>query len=144
MGGEGEGSRRLLREARYAEIVSARARGDVEFITDAMRPDVVIELAGSSSIAGAYRGYEGFEHYVAAMGSTVRSAGKPMRFEHEGEVLVVHQVGALVGTGEFHEMPFRIRIRFDADERISHIQVEPEDPDVFDRVVDARPSPPMT
>jgi hypothetical protein len=127
-------AREVRREALFVQLVSAYRREDYDEIEDAMTLDVVLELPGHSSFAGEHLGAEAVARYIAGMRKHFVAARGPITFEHEGNTLVVSQIGQLFAA-EPSEMIVNLRITFDAHERVERVQVEADDIDAFDNVV---------
>jgi hypothetical protein len=100
-------------------------------------PDVTLTLHGNSWLAGTYRGYEEFSHYVLAARLVLEPAGKAMTYLHHGEEMVVmheFEVGGRVGGPE---IPLHISVQFGGDGRLSSILIQPKDQALFDQAVDS-------
>jgi ketosteroid isomerase-like protein len=124
------------REALFAELLAAFGRRDNDVILAAMRPDVVLVLPGASPLAGTYRGIEELGRFVAALRAVLDTGRHEVAFEHFGDRMDVrHQVG-VHGPQHHASMVLYQRFTFDAaSKKITSITVEPEDPGLFDYVV---------
>jgi hypothetical protein len=127
------------REALFTRMVSAFARKDYEALKQAYRPDVVLKMAGSSRFAGTYQGLEEVGNFLLDMGHVLRSAERPIGYDHLGHELIAHHTLLLQGPNDLVEVVLHIRIVFDSDDRASSIFVEPEDLRSFDAVLDPTP-----
>jgi hypothetical protein len=126
----------LGRQATFDRMASAFAHADVETVSAGVRPEAVLTLAGSSWLAGTYRGYEQLTQYI--LGSRLVLDSTPQRVEHlhcENEIRTVHNF--VVGGKECGpEMALDVTVRFHPDDRIESVLIEPRDEDAFDAAVD--------
>jgi hypothetical protein len=125
------------REDLFTRIALAFAHHDFDAVADGVRPDVELTLRGSSWLAGKYRGYEEFGHYVAGAAEVLAPAGRQLSYLHDGnEMTVIHDF--LVGGGELVvEMPLHVVVAFDTDEMIESLLIRPWDQSRFDEAVNA-------
>jgi len=124
------------REALFAELLAAFGRHDHETISAAMRSDVVLELFGSSPLAGTYRGVEELGRFVVALRAVLDTGRHQVSFIHEGDQMIVRHQVAVHGPQHVAAMILRQRFEFDAATgKITSITVEPEDRGLFDYVV---------
>ena len=124
------------REALFAELLAAFGRHDHETIRVAMRSDVVLELLGSSPLAGTYRGVEELGRFVVALRTVLDTGRHEVSFTHQGNQMIVRHQVAVHGPQHVAAMILRQRFEFDAaDGKITSITVEPEDRGLFDYVV---------
>ena len=124
------------REAIFAELLAAFGRHDHETIRAAMRSDVVLELLGSSPLAGTYRGVEDLGRFVVALRAVLDTGRHEVSFTHQGDQMVVRHQVEVHGPQHVAAMILRQRFEFDvASGKITSITVEPEDPGLFDYVV---------
>jgi hypothetical protein len=83
------------REALFTRMASAFARRDFDAVAGGVLPEVVLSLKGSSWLAGTYRGYEEFSHYVSGARLVLEPAGNPITYLHHGdEMVVMHEFQA--------------------------------------------------
>lgn len=123
------------REGLFVRLVEAYRQRDFGVIEEAVRPDVVLKLPGSSWLAGTYRGHEAFGRYVLAIRQVLRAAEKPSRYHHRGNEMTVEHDVVVSGPKHVAEMMVRIRVRFDEDDKAASVLVEPDDLGLFDHVV---------
>ena len=131
--------RRIEREQVIGRLRTAYQRRELHVFEECCRPDMVVTLAGSSRLAGTHHGYGAFSDYLTSNRGLVRSAGKPITFEHDRNEMVVRDTIILSGDRHQVEMGLRITVRFHYfDGRIESFLVEPEDQALFDHVVDSK------
>jgi ketosteroid isomerase-like protein len=124
------------REAVFVELLAAFGRRDIAVIRAAMRTDVVLELPGTSPLAGTHRGIEEVAHFVAALRMVLGTGRHRISFEHEGDEMVVRHQVSVYGPKHAAEMVLRQRFTFDSDVgKLASITVEPEDQGLFDYVL---------
>ena len=124
------------REALFADLLSAFGRHDHETILAAMRPDVVLELLGSSPLAGTYHGIEDMGRFVVALRAVLDTGRHQVSFTHQGNQMIVRHQVEVHGPRHVAAMILRQRFEFDAvSGKITSITVEPEDRGLFDYVV---------
>jgi ketosteroid isomerase-like protein len=124
------------REAIFADLLAAFGRHDYETIRAAMRPDVVLELLGTSPLAGTYRGVEELDRFVVALRAVLDTGRHEVSFTHHGDQMIVRHQVAVHGPQHVAAMILRQRFEFDpATGKITSITVEPEDRGLFDYVV---------
>jgi ketosteroid isomerase-like protein len=73
----------LAREDLFARLVGAFKHRDFAVFDEAVRPDVVLEMPGSSWLAGTHRGLESFGRHVAGLRQVLRSTDEPTVYLHE-------------------------------------------------------------
>jgi ketosteroid isomerase-like protein len=128
----------IEREGLLDRLATAYQRRDLDAFEEAVRPDMVLTLAGSSRLAGTYRGYGAFSEYLGALRHVLRSAEKRIIFGHESNEMVFWQVMIVTGPRHQAEMTLRVTVRFHhSDGRVESFYVEPEDQKLFDHVVDS-------
>jgi ketosteroid isomerase-like protein len=123
------------REARFIEGVGAFIRRDLEALARTMRPDVTMRLPGGSWLAGTYHGPEEVGRCILALRQVLESSEDNVTFVHEDHRMVVGHDIRLHGPSHDIEMTFSISMDYDADERVTTIEVHPADPGLFDHVV---------
>lgn len=124
------------REAIFAELLAAFGRRDHDVIRAAMRPDVVLELEGSSPLAGTYRGLDEVGPLVVALRMVLDTGRSSVSFLHEGDQMIVRHQVSVHGPSHAAEMVLRQRITFDGRTgKLARITVEPQDAGLFDYVV---------
>ena len=120
------------REAIFAELLAAFGRRDNDVILAAMSANVVLELPGSSLLAGTYRGI----HEVSALRSVLDTGRHEVSFQHVGDQMLIRHQVAVHGPQHVAGMILFQRFTFHAPTgKIVSITVEPEDRGLFDYVV---------
>ena len=123
------------REAQFLHNMDAFMRRDFAAIEGSMRSDVVLELPGTSWIAGSYRGYEEVSRCIVGLRRVFDSEKKRLSFLHESDRMIVRHDILVHGPMHEVEMALRVGVRYDADGKIEAITVEPEDLALFDHVL---------
>ncbi len=124
------------REAIFADLLAAFGLHDYETINAAMRSDVVLELLGTSPLAGTYRGVEDMGRFVVALRAVLDTGRHQVSFSHQGNQMIVRHQVEVHGPQHVAAMILRQRFEFDpASGKITSITVEPEDRGLFDYVV---------
>jgi hypothetical protein len=124
------------REAIFAELLAAFGRRDHDVIRAAMRADVVVELDGSSPLAGTHRGLEEVGRFVVALRMVLDTGRSDVSFLHEGDQMIVRHQISVHGPSHAAEMVLLQRLTFDSQTgKLARITVEPEDAGLFDYVV---------
>ena len=122
------------REALFASVVSAFGRRDFAAMEAVLSEDPVLMFAGSSEVAGTYRGIEGIDRYLVAIRDLVRPSGKTIAYTHrDDEMVASHEIGVFGPAGSV-EMTMHITLTFDRD-KVAVVFVRPEDIELFDRVL---------
>jgi ketosteroid isomerase-like protein len=136
------------REAIFAELLAAFGRRDNDVILAAMSRDVVLELPGTSALAGTYRGIDEVGSFVSALRWVLDTGRHEVSFEHDGDQMLIRHQVAVHGPRHVAGMILFQRFTFDAPSgKVVSITVEPEDRGLFDYVVhsalsdDVVPSP---
>jgi ketosteroid isomerase-like protein len=132
-----EGETQVGREGLFARLDDAFMRRNFVAFDEAVREDVVLELPGSSWLAGTFQGREAFCRHIAALRQVLRSADTPSLFLHEGDQMIVKHEMVVMGPRHVVEMALRIRVRFDADGEVASFVVVPEDLGLFDHVANS-------
>jgi ketosteroid isomerase-like protein len=127
----------LEREGLFTRLVGAFLQRDFGSIDDAVRPDVITEMPGSSWLAGTQRGHEALRQQVEALRQVLRPAEEPITYVHEGDQMTVRHETQLMGPQHQVEMTVLIKLRFDDQGRIASSVLEPEDVGLFDHVVNS-------
>ena len=73
------------REAMFLGNMDAFMRRDFATIEASMRSDVVLELPGTSWLAGSYLGYEEVSRSIVSLRRVFDSEKKQLSFLHEGD-----------------------------------------------------------
>jgi hypothetical protein len=126
------------REAQFVRNIDAFIRRDFGVIEETMRPDVTLEMPGSSWLAGTYQGLEAVGRGVVALRQVFNSDKRLVTFLHEGDQMVVRHAINVSGPRHDVEMNLGVRIGYDEQGKFVTIHVEPADIDLFDYVVNSR------
>ena len=130
---------RREREARFIENVRAFIRRDFDAIERNMRPDVVLHLPGWSWLAGTYHGPEEVGRCILSLRQVLDSNEDRISFRHDGDQMTVTHEIKLHGALHHIDMTFTIGVRYDSNERMKSIIVEPSDLGLFDHVLKSSP-----
>jgi hypothetical protein len=133
-----DSSVRQEREAQFARNIDAFIRRDFSVIDGTMRPDVTLDMPGSSWLAGTYQGLEAVSRGVMALRQVFNSDKRLVTFLHEGNQMVVRHAIIVSGPRHEAEMNLGVRIGYDEQGRFATIDVEPADLELFDYVVNSR------
>ena len=125
----------LDREATLVDLASAYQRRDLPVFEAAVSPDMALTLAGTSRLAGTYRGYDSFGRYLQVLREVLRSAGKPITFTHGENEMTFRQVMVVMGPDHDAEMTLVVTMRYDDANRIQSFLVQPQDQGLFDHVI---------
>jgi len=128
---------RAEREAQFIANIGAFMRRDFDAIERSMRPDVVMELPGSSWLSGTYGGFAEVGRCVVALRRVLESDHTRISFLHEGDQMIVRHDIIVHGPNHDVEMTLRVRARFDEQGKIESLTVEPDDLGLFDHVLNA-------
>jgi hypothetical protein len=126
------------RQAQFALSMDAFIRRDFSVIDENLRPDVALEMPGSSWLAGTYRGLEAVSRGVIALRQVFNSDKRLVTFLHEVDQMVVRHAISVSGPRHEVEMNLGVRIGYDEQGKFATIDVEPADLDLFDYVVNSR------
>jgi len=126
------------REAQFGRNMEAFIRRDFGVIDETMRPDVVLDMPGSSWLAGTYQGFEAVSRGVVALRQVFNSDKRLVTLVHEGDQMVVRHAITVSGPRHDVEMNLGVRIGYDEQGKFATIDVEPADIDLFDYVVNSR------
>lgn len=132
-----EGKTQIEREVLFARLDGAFMRRDYVAFDEAVREDVVIELPGSSWLAGMFHGREAFGRHLASLRQVLRSTDTPSLYLHEGDQMIVRHEMVVMGPKHVVEMVLRIKVQFDADGKVASFLVVPEDLGLFDHVANS-------
>ena len=138
MHGQPQTPRQSKREAQFIKNMGAFMRRDFTAFDDTMRSDVVMELPGSSWLAGIYSGYEDVSNCIIGLRQVLNSEQKRISFLHEGDQMIVRHDIMVHGPTHEVEMTLRVKVRFDEEDRAKTISVGPDDLGLFDHVLNTR------
>jgi hypothetical protein len=123
------------REAIFSNLVSAYAMDVTSVIPMAMTEDVSLVVPGNTKYAGERRGREEIGRFVVGMRRILEANSAPADFSHAGDhMLVTLRVSAEV-EGKPRDMTLGFRIGFDEDDQITYIVIEPEDVELYDKIL---------
>jgi hypothetical protein len=117
--------------------MEAFIRRDFGVIDETMRPDVVLDMPGSSWLAGTYQGFEAVSRGVVALRQLFNSDKRLVTLVHEVDQMVVRHAITVSGPRHDVEMNLGVRIGYDEQGKFATIDVEPADIDLFDYVVNS-------
>jgi len=124
------------REAIFAALLEAFGRRDDDVILTAMSRDVVLELPGTSALAGTYRGTDEVGRFMSQLRWVLGTGRHEVSFEHDGDQMLIRHQVAVRGPQHVAGMVLFQRFTFNAPSgKIVSIMVEPEDRGLFDYVV---------
>jgi hypothetical protein len=131
---------KIERETQFIVTMSAFMKQDFASIGAAMRRDVVMELPGSSRLAGSHQGFEEVGLCIFGLRQVLGPELKGISFLHEGDQMIVRHEILVRGPRHEVEMGLRVRVRYDDAGKVRSLSVEPDDPALFDYVLDTRPA----
>jgi ketosteroid isomerase-like protein len=135
MGAQPKSELQAQREAQFIQDIGAFVRRDFEAIDRKMHSDVVMQLPGSSWLAGTYRGFEEVGRCILGLRHVLDSSEDRVSFLHEGDQMIVRHVITVHGPKHQVDMTLLVRVRFGADGKAESISVEPADLGLFDHVL---------
>jgi ketosteroid isomerase-like protein len=127
---------RTERAATIAALADAFQRHDLDVFEQEVRPDMTLTLVGSSRLAGTYEGYAAFGRYLEVLREVLKSADKPITFEHSASEMIFRQVMEVMGPKHAVEMTLVVTVGYAEDGKIQSFLVEPRDQGLFDHVID--------
>jgi hypothetical protein len=123
------------REAQFIENMGAFMRRDFETVEQAFRPDVTMEMPGTSWLAGTHRGFKDVSRCVLGLRHVLASEDRRTTFLHEGDQMIVRHDIMVFGPEHTVEMTLRVKVRYDAEGKAESISLEPDDLGLFDHVL---------
>jgi len=123
------------RETQFIANIGAFMRRDFDAIERSMRPDVVMELPGSSWLAGTYGGFSEVSRGIVGLRRVLESDHTRISFLHESDQMIVRHDIKVHGPKHDVEMTLRVRARFDEQGKFESLTVEPDDLGLFDHVL---------
>lgn len=123
------------REAQFVQNIGAFMRRDFEIIESTWRPDVVLEMPGTSWLAGSHRGLKDVSRCVLGLRQVLAYEDRRTTFLHEGNHLIVRHDIMVHGPEHVVGMTLRVRLKYDREGKVESIDLEPEDLGLFDHVV---------
>lgn len=124
------------REAIFSELLAAFGRRADDVILTAMSRDVVLELPGTSALAGTQRGIDEVGRFMNQLRWVLETGRHEVSFEHDGDQMLIRHQVAVRGPQHVAGMVLFQRFTFDAPSgKIVAITVQPEDRGLFDYVV---------
>lgn len=134
--------RRAAREAQFARNIVAFMSQDFSTINGSMRSDLVLEVPGSSWLAGTYRGLEEVGDCLRALRRALRPQHDDISFRHgDDEMLVSHGL-TVVGPRHSAQMIVNTWVRYDEDDKMAELSMVPSDLGLFDHVINTlKPEP---
>jgi ketosteroid isomerase-like protein len=122
------------REALFASLVGAFQSRDFAAIEAVLSEHAVLMFAGSSELAGTYRGVEEIDRYIIAVRDVVRPTAKPIAYTHRADEMVATNEIGVFGPSGAVDMTMHITLTFDRD-KVAVVYVRPEDLELFDKVL---------
>jgi hypothetical protein len=126
------------REAQFIETMGAFMRRDFADIEDTIRSDVVMNLPGSSWLAGSHEGFQEVSRCLLGLRQVLSSDDRRISFLHHGDQMIVRHDSVARGPEHDAEMTLLVRIRYDDAGLARTISMEPEDLGLFDHVLNTR------
>jgi ketosteroid isomerase-like protein len=125
----------LARDAQFSAALAAFQRRDFETVEASWRPDIVMEMPGTSWLAGKHEGFEDVSRCVTGLRHVLASEYVLTMFLHEGDQMVVRHDITVHGPKHAAEMRLRVKIRYDSEGKAESIDLEPDDLGLFDHVL---------
>lgn len=129
---------RSTREAQFVRSVDAFVDRDFAVIEESMRSDVILQLPGTSWLAGTYRGAEDVSRRIVALRQVFVSDRKLITFQHARDQMTVRHSITVSGPMHDVEMILYLRVEYGRDGKVATIDVVPVDLGLFDYVVNSR------
>jgi hypothetical protein len=126
------------REAQFIETMGAFMRRDFAAIEGTIRSDVVMDLPGSSWLAGSHEGFQEVSRCLVGLRQVLASDDRRISFLHHGDQMIVRHDSVVSGPEHEAEMTLLVRIRYDDAGMARRISMEPEDLPLFDHVLNTR------
>jgi hypothetical protein len=132
----GDGSDlRAGREARFVQSLGAFLRRDFATIEGVMRRDVVMDVPGSSWLAGRHVGMEEVSRCILGLRQVLTAEDRRISFRHEGDVMTARLHIEVHGPQHEVEMTLQARVRYDRDGLAEAVSIMPDDLGLFDHVI---------
>ena len=135
MDSEGKTPIQAAREAQFIENMGAFMRRDFETLESAWRPDIVLDMPGTSWLAGRHRGFKDVSRCIVGLRHVLASEDRRTMFLHEGDQMIVRHDIVVHGPEHVVEMTLRVRVGFDAEGKAEGISLEPDGLGLFDHVL---------
>jgi ketosteroid isomerase-like protein len=127
----------LEREGLFARLTAAFMHRDFLAFNEAVREDVVMELPGSSWLAGTHEGRDAFGRFMVSVRQVVYSTKRPTTYLHSADEMIARHDMLVSGPKHEVEMVLVIKIRFDTAGMVAAVVVVPEDLGLFDHVANS-------
>ncbi|HEX6401130.1 MAG TPA: hypothetical protein VF108_11785 [Actinomycetota bacterium] len=127
---------RADRETRFLNGIESFMRRDFDALGASMHRAIRMEVPGSSWLAGTYRGYEAVGRCLIGLRRVLDSSDRRVSFVHENHRMVVQHVITVRGPRHEIDMTLTVSVSYDHDDRARSISIEPDDPALFDHVID--------
>lgn len=131
------GSSPAEREEQFVEHMQHFTRREFSTFEGAIASDVTMVLPGSSWLAGTFTGYEGVRRCILGLRRVLDSKETALSFLHEGNHMFVRHEIVVHGPTHQVTMRLRVRVRYNDDDEVDALFVEPEDLGLFDHVVNS-------
>ena len=125
----------VAREAQFVDNMAAFMRRDFKTVEAAWRPDVVMDMPGTSWLAGVHRGFDDVSRCVLGLRHVLASINRRTTFLHAGDQMIVRHDIEVHGPDHVVEMTLRVRVRYDSEGKAASISLEPDDLGLFDHVL---------
>jgi len=135
MDGQAKTPIQSAREAQFIESLAAFQRRDFETVEASWRPDIVMEMPGTSWLAGKHHGFKDVSRCVTGLRHVLASEDRRTMFLHQGDQMIVQHDITVHGPEHVAEMRLRVKVRYDADGMAQSIGLEPDDLGLFDHVL---------
>jgi len=135
MDGQAKTRIQTAREAQFIESLAAFQRRDFETVEASWRPDIVMDMPGTSWLAGKHQGFKDVSRCVTGLRHVLASEDRRTMFLHEGDQMIVRHDITVHGPEHIVEMRLRVKVRYDDDGMAESIGLEPDDLGLFDHVL---------
>lgn len=125
------------REAQFLTHMGTFIRGELEPIDAAVRSDVVMVLPGSSWLAGMHIGYDGVRRCITGLRRVLRAEDNQLSFIHGARHMIVRHDVVVQGRDNAVQMGLMVRVRYDMEDKVDALFVDPDDQDLFDHVANS-------
>lgn len=126
------------REAQFIKTIGSFVRRDFAAIEATIRTDVVMEIPGSSWVAGSHEGFQEVSRCLVGLRQVLSSDDRRISFLHHGDQMIVRHDSTVSGPEHEAAMTLLVRIRYDGAGMARSISMEPEDLALFDHVLNTR------
>lgn len=125
------------REAQFLAHIVAIGWHEHEPIEGVLRSDVVMAMRGTSWLAGIHTGYEGVRRCLAGLRRVLHADDEQISFLHGVRHMIVRHDVEVHGPDNAVAMGLGVRVRYDDEEKIASLFVDPDDQGLFDHVANS-------